>query len=98
MRTFVLRAAVIVLLLAAGGLVLTSVSRVPPLSARLTALDGRPLPGAFVAYRYKGHRFNFVDSLTYDRPGKALQTDDAGRFQIPGFIELHPPLDSGLTP
>lgn len=98
MRTLALRAAAVVLLLAAVGLATVSISRVAPLRVRLTNLDGEPLTGAFLAYRYKGYRFNFVDSLTYYRPGEVVRTDDAGQFEIRGFLELHPPLDSGLAP
>ncbi len=98
MRKIALRAAVIVLLLAVIGLARVSISRVPTLSVQLATLEGEPLPGAYLAYRYKGYRFNFVDSLTYYRPGEVLRTDAAGRFEIPGFLEFHRPLDSGLQP
>lgn len=98
MSTLALRVVAVVLSLAAVGLAITSISRAPTLSVRLTTFAGESLPGAFVAYRYKGYRFNFVDSLTYYRSGKAIQTDDAGQFEIPGFIEFHPPLDTGLAP
>ncbi len=88
-------AAIALVTLALAG---SSVSRVPPLTGTLLSLDGEPLPGAYMAYRHRGYRFNFVDSLTYTRKGDTLRTDEAARYHVPGFIELHPPLDSGLEP
>jgi hypothetical protein len=68
------------------------------LALRLESFSGEPLLGAYVGYRYQGSRFNFVDSLSYWRRGEVIRTDAEARFEIPGFIELHPPLDSGFHP
>lgn len=82
-------------------LVLAAVSTVSIASGwegELVDLQGAPLEGAYVAYYWKGYRFNFVDSITYQRPGAVLRTDARGRLRIRGFVHLHPPLDSRLSP
>lgn len=76
----------------------TTISRAPTTAYRLVDDAGEPVAGAYIAYYHKGYRFNFVDTLTYERPGTILRTDAEGRFEIAGFWHLHRPLDRGLVP
>ena len=87
--------------LAAGLAVIVAVACVaftPRFPGRVEALDGRSLTGAHVAYRYRGSRFNFVDSLSYERAGGVLRTSADGSFVIPGLWHLRKPLDGRLEP
>lgn len=94
-----LRRILLALLLVFGvAVAVTSVSVVPGRTFTLLDTSGRPLEGAYVAYSYKGYRFNFVDTLTYHRPGAILRTDARGEFKTPGFVHVHPPLDTALKP
>lgn len=77
--------------------VASTVSVAPGLEGKLVDVRGEPLAGAYVAYYWKGYRFNFVDSITYERPGTILRTDAKGRYRIRGFVHLHRPLDSRLS-
>lgn len=98
LRSLISRIVAIVVLLGVVALAATSISIVPPLSGKVTTLSGRPLPGAYLAYLYKGSRFNFVDSLSYYRPGGLLRTDATATYDVPGFMHIHRPLDGGLVP
>ncbi len=98
MRARWLRIAASVAVCAAAAFVWASISRVPTLELRLESFSGEPQPWAYIAYRYQGSRFNFVDSLSYWRRGEVTRSDAEGHFVIPGFFEWHPPLDSGLDP
>jgi hypothetical protein len=75
-----------------------TVSYAPALDGRVESLAGGAAPGAYVTYSYRGSRFNFVDSLSYARPGGVVRTDAAGAFSIPGFLHVHRPLDGRLEP
>jgi hypothetical protein len=91
----------IALWIAAGLTAIVAVACVaftPRFSGRVEALDGRSLTGAHVSYRYRGSRFNFVDSLSYERPGGVLRTGADGSFEIPGLWHLRKPLDGRLQP
>ena len=59
---------------------------------------GGPLPHVWVAYRYRGSRFNFVDSIAYERPGALTVSEANGQLHLPGFFHVHAPLDGGLQP
>lgn len=92
------RVALALALLLIAAVAVTSVSVVPSRTGTLLDASGRPLEGAYVAYSYRGYRFNFVDTLTYERPGKIVRTDARGEFKTRGFVHVHPPLDSALMP
>lgn len=56
--------------------------------------DGTPIAGAWAAYHYHGHVFNFVDTLTYERPGSVRRSDERGRIAIPSRLYRKGPLDT----
>jgi hypothetical protein len=97
-RSCLLRVLVVLVALSLVLTVVLTVSVAPGWRGLLVDLRGEPLQGAFVAYYWKGYRFNLVDSITYQRPGTILRTDSEGRFRIRGFVHLHRPLDSRLSP
>jgi len=76
----------------------SSISRAPESSGTLLDDTGNPVEGAYIAYFHRGYRFNFVDSITYRRPGAIIRTDAAGAYRIDGFWHVHLPLDRKLTP
>lgn len=92
------RIALVLALLLVAAVAATTVSVVPSRTETLLDASGRPLEGAYVAYSYKGYRFNFVDTLTYHRPGAILRTGAHGEFKTPGFVHVHRPLDNALKP
>ncbi len=77
---------------------ITMVSYAPKVDLVFVDDRGRLLPGVWVAYRYRGSRFNLVDSLAYRRPGALAQSETDGRLRLPGFFHVHAPLDGGLQP
>jgi hypothetical protein len=81
------------LVLGAIALAAVSMSIVPALSGTITTLDGGAVSEAYIAYRHKGSRFNFVDTLSYYRPGEVLQTDATASVDVPGFLQVHYPWD-----
>lgn len=97
-RSWLRRTALAFALLLVAAVAATTVSVVPSRTFTLQDASGRPLEGAYVAYSYKGYRFNFVDSLTYHRTGAILRTNARGEFETPGFVHVHRPLDSALKP
>lgn len=97
-RSWFVRVLTVALVGTALAITAVSISIVPSLSGTVTDLEGRSVAKAFVAYRYKGSRFNFVDSLSYYRPGEVLLTDANASYDVPGFVQLHQPLDGELVP
>lgn len=82
----------------AAGAVASTVSYAPAIDVRFVDRQGRPLQGVWIAYRYRGSRFNFVDSLSYERRGALVRSGVDGRLRVPGFLHLHRLLDGGLRP
>lgn len=70
----------------------------PGLDLTLVDAQGRPIEGAYVVYRFKGYRFNLVDSITYRRPGGVAKSDGRGHVDIPGFPHTRPFLSTSLRP
>lgn len=56
--------------------------------------DGTPVTDAWAAYHYRGHVFNFVDSLTYERQGGIRRSDARGRIKIPSRLYHKGPFDT----
>lgn len=94
----IVRILTVVVILGVLAVAVASISVVPALSGKITALDGRAVSEAYIAYRYKGSRFNFVDTLNYYRPGEVLLTGATATFYVPGFLQPHFPLDGPLVP
>ena len=72
-----------------------SVGVVMPRTVRVVGPDGAPVE-AWAAYHYAGHRFNFVDSIGYSRPGAIAWTGADGNLRLSGKIYLRFPLDGWL--
>ena len=90
LRLFLYLAAAVTLLLAAR-----SVSVTLPRTVTLTGPDGAPLRG-YAAWHYRGGRFNFVDSISWRRPGGVAKSDAAGAIRLPWKVVLKSPFDSRL--
>jgi hypothetical protein len=84
-----------ILLLLAAGLLAASVGVVMPRSFRVAGPDGVPV-AAWVAYVYEGQRYNFVDPLSWRRPGGVVEADEEGTIRLPLLVHLKAPLDGWL--
>lgn len=60
--------------------------------------DGAPVEGALVVFHYYGHRFNLVDSITYERSGGVVRSDGEGRVCLPWRLYRKGPLDTYARP
>jgi len=60
--------------------------------------DGSPAAGAWIAFHYRGHRCNFVDSIEYVRGGGVVRADAEGRVVLPGRFYRKAPFDAYLQP
>jgi hypothetical protein len=56
--------------------------------------DETPVTDAWAAYHYRGYRFNFVHSVTYERQGGIRRSDERGRITIPSRLYRKGPFDS----
>jgi len=89
------RILVIVSLLLAVALLASSVGVVMPRSFRVVGPDGTPA-AAWVAYVYRGHRLNFVDSISWTRTGGIVHGDRDGVVRLPALFYFKRPLDGWL--
>jgi hypothetical protein len=64
---------------------------------RIVHEDGSPVAGAYGACLYSGYRFNFVDSISYERPGRVVRSDAGGRLSLPRRLYWKGPLDTHAT-
>jgi hypothetical protein len=75
-----------------------SISISPETKGKLVDEKGKPIEGAYMVYYYRGYRFNFVDSISYWRPGAIIRTDATGSYRMPRLWHIHSPLDGRLSP
>ena len=75
-----------------------SLSKVPAARWQFSGPKGKPVDRVLVAWSYQGTRFNFVHSVTYEKPGGVADLKNGGVLKLGGFFELHRPLDGGLEP
>ena len=92
-RIFLGSAAVLTLAIVAA-----SISIAPETRGKLLDDKGDPIVGAYIVYYYRGYRFNFVDSITYWRPGSIIRTDSTGSYKIERLLHFHNVLDRKLSP
>jgi len=69
----------------------------PETRVRIVREDGSPVAGAYGACFYSGYRFNFVDSISYERPGRIVRSDAGGRLSLPHRLYRKGPLDTYAT-
>jgi hypothetical protein len=83
--------------LALVGGVASLVGYTPETRVRIVREDGSPVAGAYGACFYSGYRFNFVDSISYERPGRVVRSDAGGRLSLPRRLYWKGPLDTHAT-
>ena len=77
-------------------LLAASVHVTPARTLRVVTGDDAPLPGSWVAYHFRGHRFATVQSNVFERPGEILRAGDDGAVRLAARLHFRLwPFDRG---